>query len=146
MCTLYYFQPHPWVSYLKELCCLVIFRRENGSEHFQPVIPVLLPGQAFLSHSHYGGSIDEAFWESVIAHRQCCSLTWVLPPVQGWKVDELCRAPSTASTVGPRETSKSLFSNTDVCFWVRTSLLFPVVTRNGRQKINSSTEVFPEGH
>lgn len=102
---MYYFQPHPCVSYLKELCCLVIFRRENEPEHFQPVIPVLLSGQWFLSHSHLGEAFTSAFWESVIAHRQRCSLSWVLPPVQGWKVDELCRALSTPGTVGPREMS-----------------------------------------
>lgn len=57
MCTLYSFQTHQCVSYLNELFCFVIFRGKNGPECFQAVIPVLLPGQPFLSRRNYGGSI-----------------------------------------------------------------------------------------
>lgn len=131
MCTLYYFQPHQCVSYLKKLCCLVIFRRKNEPKHFQPMIPVLLPGQSFLSHRNYGGRIHECLLGICHGSEFTPREGWVLPPVQ----DELCRAPSTAGKVGPRETSKFLFSNPDVCFWTRTSLPFPVLTRNDRQGV-----------
>lgn len=78
MCTLYCFQPHWCVSYLKELCCLVIFRRKKGPEHFQPVIPVLLPGQSFLSN--YGGSIHGCLWERSVTAQSSLTGTAAASP------------------------------------------------------------------
>lgn len=76
--------------------------------------------------------MGEAFmftcWESVSAQSSPTgsAAAWGLPPEQGYR---------TVSTVEPREMSKFLFSNPDLCFWARASLPFPVMTRNGRQRV-----------
>lgn len=118
------FQPHWCKSLFKNLCCLVIFRRKNGTAHYRSVFPVQMPircpARPFsgsvsqpeqLRGKRSGTPVRNQFlWVKTITGRHAVlTAAWrggaaASGSVERWV--ELLRAPSAACSMGSRDTSK----------------------------------------